>query len=51
MLPAQECDLLERAKDGTTTHVTYVPIMWACRIVDKAKREGKVGQALGHAKY
>ncbi|XP_071549401.1 bestrophin-2-like [Panulirus ornatus] len=41
-LTENEKAVLEELENKTAEHKTYVPIMWACKITDRARREGKV---------
>ena len=39
--------MLEKHKEESGQHVAWVPIAWACRIVHRARREGRITTDLG----
>ncbi|KAK7084595.1 hypothetical protein SK128_001751, partial [Halocaridina rubra] len=41
-MTANEKELLEDLEKKTKVHKTWVPFMWACKIVDRARREGRI---------
>ncbi|KAG7153503.1 Bestrophin-4-like [Homarus americanus] len=41
-LTDNEKAILESLDHKTKEHKTYVPFLWACKIVDRARREGKI---------
>ncbi|XP_047500711.1 bestrophin-2-like isoform X1 [Penaeus chinensis] len=38
----REKEIIERLDGNCGTHITYVPIMWACKVVDRARLEGNI---------
>lgn len=38
----REREVIERLEGDCGTHITYVPIMWACKVVDRARLEGNI---------
>lgn len=44
-MTVSELEILDDLEKKTTQHKTWVPIMWACRLVDKAREEGRVRSA------
>lgn len=41
-LTANEREILENMEKKTAVHKTWVPFMWACKTVERARREGRV---------
>ncbi|XP_042862668.1 bestrophin-2-like isoform X1 [Penaeus japonicus] len=41
-LTANEREILENMDKKTAVHKTWVPFMWACKTVERARREGRV---------
>lgn len=46
LLTENEKEVLELLDRKTKQHKTYLPFLWACRVVDQAKREGLIKDAL-----
>ncbi|XP_042881641.1 bestrophin-3-like [Penaeus japonicus] len=45
-MTVSEMEILDELEKKTTQHKTWVPIMWACRLVDKARDEGRLKNPL-----
>lgn len=45
-LTENEKEILERLDRKSIQHKTYLPFLWACRVVDQARREGLIKDAL-----
>lgn len=41
-MTSNEKDLMEDLEKKTKVHKTWVPYMWACKVVDRARREGRI---------
>ncbi|KAG0720174.1 Bestrophin-3 [Chionoecetes opilio] len=46
-LTKEELQLLNKHQAASGQHVAWVPMLWACRIVHRARREGRITSDLG----